>query len=161
MQMNVNEELDEKDAASLTVLSIAAAQQENICYSLGKTIQFNALLVEELHQACKNSISDMKTHLEHETGEIRQYMQSATEVAHAILAAVDSKTIKLLQPEDAEVRVEADFLMQELFQFAPADFWDFVIDDIKAIKATTQVVIDKHAECLNRTAGQTSQPDNI
>ena len=86
------------------------------------------------------------------TQNIKEYMSAATAVAKAVQAALKSGSasgynMHVIQGKDvpANVREETNQFTQNLYKSAPADFWESVMDDIEAIKATTSVVLVKYA----------------
>ena len=97
-------------------------------------------------------MSAFKLQESHRTQNINGYLRAATAVARAVQAALESGSVSscnahVIQGKDvpANVREEMNQFTQKLYESAPADFWESVMDDIEAIKATTGVVLVKYA----------------
>ena len=138
----------------LDVLSTAAAQHEDLFYclassskSISKSIQAKT---ERLHMTCKEAASVFKSQESLGTETTYEYLRAATAVERAVQTALKSAPsgrtrISLGEDEPADVREETNRFTQLLYQSAPADFWESVLDDIEFIKATTSAVLVKFA----------------
>lgn len=142
-------QLGPQDLSVLTILSIAAAQQEDLFDCLASFSKTTQAKTERLHTACKDAVSAFKSQESHRAQNINEYLRAATAVARAVLAAFQSESGSccVMQGKDvpANVREKTNQLTQDLCKSAPADFWESVMDDIEAIKATTSVVLAKYA----------------
>ena len=86
-------QLAPQDLSVLTVLSTAAAQQEDLfdCLaSFGKPTQSKT---EQLHMACKDAVSAFKLQESPRTQNIEEYLHAATAVAKALQAALGSGSV--------------------------------------------------------------------
>lgn len=144
-------QLAPQDLSVLTVLSTAAAQQEDLLDCLASFGESNRAKTEHLHMACKHAVSACMSQESHETQNMNEYLHAATTVARAVQDALESSASScnahVIQGKDvpANVQEETNQVIQNLYKSAPADFWESVLDDIKAIKATTSVVLVKDA----------------
>ena len=145
-------ELAPQDLSVLTVLSTAAAQQEDLFDCLAPFSKSTQAKTEHLHMACKNAVSASKSQESHRTQNINEILRTATAVARAVQTALESGSASscnthVIKGKDvpANVREETNQFTQNLYKSAPADFWESVMDDIEAIKATTSVVLVKYA----------------
>ncbi len=142
-------QLAPQDLSVLTLLSTAAAQQEDLRDCLASFSKSTQAKTEHLHMACKDAESAFKSQDSHRTQNI---LRAATAVARAVQAALESGSASscnthVIQGKDvpANVMEETNQFTQNLYKSAPADFWESVMDDIEAIKATTSVVLVKYA----------------
>ena len=145
-------QLAPQDLSVLAVLSMAAAQQEDLFDCLASFSGSTQAKTEQLHMACKGAVSAFKSQESPRTQNNEEYLRAATAVAKAVQAALKSGSASscnthVIQSKDvpANVREETNQFTQNLYKSAPADFWESVIDDIEAIKATTNVVLVKYA----------------
>lgn len=143
-------QLASEDLSVLAVLATAAAQQEDLydCLdSFSNPSQAKAAAI-----ACKDALAVFKSQKSHGIKNVKEYLQATTNVAMAVVTALESdhssssNAQAVIQGEDvpADVREEANQLTQDLFQLTPAGFWESVMYDIEAIKATADAVIIKH-----------------
>ena len=145
-------QLAPRDLSVLTVLSTAAAQQEDLFDCLASFSKSAQAKTEQLHMACKGAVSAFKHTKETRTQNFKEYLRAATTVAMAVQAALKSGSASscnthVIQGKDvpANVREETNQFLQNLYKSAPADFWESVMDDIEAITATASVVLVKYA----------------
>ena len=145
-------ELAPQDLSVVTVLSTAAAQQEDLSDCLASFSKSTQAKTECLHMACTDAVSAFTSQGSPKTQNINDYLRAATAVARAVQAALISGSTSscnthVIQGKEvpAIVRKETNQFIQNLYQSAPADFWESVMDDIEAIKATTSVVLVKYA----------------
>ena len=145
--------LDLQNLSVLTVLSTAAAQQEDLHDCLAAFSESEPAKTHHLHMACKDAVSVIKSHYPSHFHTTTGCLKAATAVAKAVQAALRSGRASschthVLLGEDVppSVRCETDCFLQELFETTgPADFWESVVDDVTAIKATTRVVLVEYA----------------
>jgi len=155
-------QLASKELSVLAVLDTAAAQQEDLYDCLGSFSKSTQAKSKELHVACKDAVSAFKSQKSLGTQNVKEYLQAATTVAMAVLAALDSEHASssnvqaVIQGKDvpADVREEANQLTQDLYQSAPAEFWESVMYKIEAVQATANAVIVKY---VNNKALQTNK----
>ena len=145
-------QLAPQDLSVLTFLSTAAAQQEDLFDCLASFSKPTQAKTEQLHMACKGAVSAFKSQESPRTHNIKEYLRAATAVAKAVQAALASGSasscnMHVIRGKDvpANVREETNQFTQNLYKSAPADFWESVMDDIEAIKATTSVVLVQYA----------------
>ena len=138
-----------QDLSVLTLLSTAAAQQEDLFDCLVSLNRVTPAKTERLHMACKDAASAFQSQERHRTQSI---LHAATAVARAVQAALGSVSASscnthVIQGKDvpASLMKETDLLTQNLYESASADFWESVMDDIEAIKATANIVLVKYA----------------
>ena len=141
--------LTPQDLSVLNLLSTAAAQQEDLFDCLVSLNKRTQAKTERLHMACKDAASAFKSQESHRTQNI---LRAATAVARAVQAALESVSASscnthVIQGKDvpASLMEETHLFTQNLYESAPADFWESVMDDIEAIKATSSVVLVKYA----------------
>ena len=146
------QQLAPQDLSVLTVLSTAAAQQEDLLGCLASSSKSSQAKTEHLHMACKDAVSAFESQESCTIPNITGYLHAATAVARAVQAALRSGSasscnthVILGKDVPANVREETNQSIQNLCKSAPADFWESVMDDIEAIKATTSVVLGKYA----------------
>ncbi|DBB06674.1 TPA: hypothetical protein ACH3X1_012183 [Trebouxia sp. C0004] len=127
-------------------------QTEDLFDCLASFSKSTQAKTEQLHMACKAAMSAFKSQESPRTQNIKEYLRAATAVAKAVQAALKSGSASscnthVIQGKDvpANVREETNQFTQNLYESAPADFWESVMDDIEAIKATTSVVLVKYA----------------
>ena len=150
-------QLASKDLSVLAVLDTAAAQQEDLYDCLVSFTKSTQAKSKELHIACKDAVSAFKSQKSHGITNVKEYLQAATTVAMTVVAALESEHASssnakaVIQGKDvpADVREEANQLTQDLYQSAPAEFWESVMYDIEAIEATANAVIVKY---VNRSS---------
>ena len=142
-------QLTPQDLSVLTLLSTAAAQQEDLFDCLASICKSTQAKTEHLHRACKDAESAFKSQ---ESIRTQNILRAATAVARAVQAALESVSAAscnthVIQGKDvpASLMEETNQFTQNLYKSAPADFWESVMDDIEAIKATTSVVLVKYA----------------
>jgi len=142
-------QLTPQDLSVLTLLSTAAAQQEDLFDCLASISKPTQAKTEHLHMACKDAESECKSQ---ESIRTLNILRAATAVARAVQAALESVSASscnthVIQGKDvpASLMEETNQLTQNLYESAPADFWESVMDDIGAIKATVGVVLVKYA----------------
>ncbi len=145
-------QLAPQDLFVLTVLSTAAAQQEDLFDCLASFSKSSQAKTKHLHMACKDAVSAFKPQESPRIQDTTEYLRAAKAVARAVQAALrsgcaSSCNIRVIQGKDvpANVREESNQFTQNLYKSAPADFWESVMDDIEAIMATTSVVLVKYA----------------
>jgi len=93
---------------------------------------------------------------------IKEYLQAATSFTMTVVAVLESEHASssnaqaVIQGKDvpANVRGEVNQLTQDLYQSAPAEFWESVMDNIEAVQATANAVIVKY---VNNKALQTNK----
>ncbi len=141
-------QLTPQDLSVLTLLSTAAAQQEDLVDCLASFSKCQAKTAH-LHMACQDAESVFKSQESHRTQNI---LRVATAVARVVQAALESGSASscdthVIQGKDvpASLVEETNQFTQNLYESAPADFWESVMDDIEAIKATAGVVLVKYA----------------
>lgn len=146
------QQLAPQDLSVLTVLSTAAAQQEDLLDCLASCSKSGQAKTEHLHMACKDAVSAFESQQICTIPNITGYLHAATAVARAVQAALRSGSVSscsthviLGKDVPADVREETNQFIQNLCKSAPAGFWESVMDDIEAIKATTSVVLVKYA----------------
>ena len=74
-------QLAPQDLSVLTVLSTAAAQQEDLFDCLASCSKPTQAKTEHLHMACKDAVSAFKSQESHETQNVNEYLRAATAVA--------------------------------------------------------------------------------
>ena len=87
---------------------------------------------------------------------IKEYLQAATSFTMTVVAVLESEHASssnaqaVIQGKDvpANVRGEVNQLTQDLYQSAPAEFWESGMYDIEAIEATAIAIIVNY---LNRS----------
>lgn len=141
-------QLAPQDLSVLNVLSTAAAQQEDLFDCIASFSKSTQAKTKQLHLACKGAVSAFQSQESPSTQNIEEHLHAATAVAKALQAALGSGSASscnrhVIQGKDvpADVREETNQFTQNVYKSAPADFWESVMDDIEAIKATTGVVL--------------------
>ena len=141
-------QLAPQDLSDLTVLSTAAAQQEDLFDCLASFSKSSQAKTEHLYKACKDATSALKSEESCRIQNITGHVPAVTAVARAVQAALRSESassynthVILGKDVPANVWAETNQCTQNLYKSAPADFWESVMDDIEAIKATTSAVL--------------------
>ncbi|KAL3134151.1 hypothetical protein ABBQ32_008569 [Trebouxia sp. C0010 RCD-2024] len=145
-------QLGPQDLSALTVLSTAAAQQEDLFDCLASFSKPTQVKTELLHRICKDALAVLQRQKGRRIQHTDVYLRVAARVAKAVQDAVETRSasscyMQVIQGKDvpANVREETNQFTQNLYKSAPADFWESLMDDIEAIKATTNVVLVKYA----------------
>ena len=93
--------------------------------------------------ACKDALSAFNEQQSCRIQTFHEYLRAATAVAIAVQAALESGRMSscnkhVIQGKDvpANVKEQTNQFTRNLYKSAPADFWESVMDDIEAIKAT-------------------------
>ena len=76
-----------------------------------------------------------------------QLLQGLSRLLLKETVSASSCNTHVIQGKDvpASLMEETNLFTQNLYESAPADFWESVMDDIEAIKATASVVLVKYA----------------
>lgn len=142
------QQLAPQDLSDLTLLSTAAAQQEDLSDCLASFSKSNQAKTEHLYKACKDAVSAFKSEESCRTQNVTGYVPAATAVARAVQAALRSESasscnthVILGRDVSANVREETNQFTQSLYKSSPADFWESMMNGIEAIKAATSVVL--------------------
>lgn len=146
-----------KDLHIISVLSTAAAQYEDLQECLASFCDSSAK-TNQLHTACMDAVSVFQSQQSHSMPDANKYMHAATAVAQAVLDSFESVNDCCMSRAriqgkgvPADVREETNQFILDLYKSAPGDFWESMMYDIEAIKATASVVL---ANCASNNVSE-------